>query len=424
MEGYDMTIFESIILTIFDVTCYVLVSQSLLEKKARKSYLLVCILFFSVVGGIESNLVDGWYNTLILGVLLIIMTYILYKQKLLENIYVYLISSIFILSIQLLSVLPLLLIFGDISYNFKNGLIAQSIFLASIFLVTKFIPIHYIYDFVINKNKVFKYLIINTFIILLFVLVYWNISINGFLENLISISTLSLVIIYINFIILKNSLKNEQALNKLKVNEQYMPVIDELISDIKARQHDFKNHLQALNMMIFAAKDKEDLLIRYEKYTGEIASKDELNEFLKYNNRVVSGFLYGKKSQAEAMNIKFSVQILEPVFESKLYDYEWIELFGIFIDNAIETNVENNEIIVIIDKEKDMNVLIVKNKHPYLEKEILKNMFNRGVSSKSKSNRGYGLNNVKQIVTKYHGSIEAYNESGADNFVVLKALIP
>jgi sensor histidine kinase regulating citrate/malate metabolism len=192
------------------------------------------------------------------------------------------------------------------------------------------------------------------------------------------------------------------------------------------RQHDFKNHLQALNMMIYASKDKEELTKRFEAYTGQIAYKDELNEFLKYSNKVIAGFLYGKKSQAEAQNIKFSIHINEPIFESKLNDYEWIELFGILIDNAMETGVEDNEIIVIIDKEEDMNLLMVKNKHPYLEIETIRNMFNKGVSSKSKAkvSRGYGLYNIKQIVTKYHGSIEAYNEAGAENFVVLKALIP
>ncbi|PKM52332.1 MAG: hypothetical protein CVV02_02905 [Firmicutes bacterium HGW-Firmicutes-7] len=420
-----MTMFEAIILSVFDVVSNIFIAKKLLSKNSiDKSKLFFWGIAASILIGVQGNMIDEWYTVILAGLIVIVMLFFLYKQRFIETIYLYLISSVILMSIQIITIIPLKLIFGEITYSFNIGLIAQTANILLAICVYLFIPIHYVYQFVINKNKVFKYLTVNAFLIMVLLAAYWYINIDGMIENLISITTLSLVIIFVNFIILKNSLMNEHTLNKLKVNEQYMPIIDELISDIKARQHDFKNHLQALGMMIFAAKDKEDMLQRYEKYTGQIASKEELNEFLKYNNRVIAGFLYGKKSQAEAMNIKFTIQILEHVFVSKIYDYEWIELFGILIDNAMETNVEDNEIVVIIDKEKDMNILIVKNKHPYLEKEILKNMFNKGVSSKAKANRGYGLYNVKQIVTKYHGSIEAYNEAGAHNYVVLKALIP
>lgn len=422
-----MSILQAIIINTFDIFIYILLTTKLLQLKVYlKKHISYSILYGIFGGIINVNFHAQWYSAIISAVIVLSMIYLVYKKTFFETIYIYLISTILLMAQQLLILIPLRFIFIGIEINFQVALIAQLFNLIITIFIIKFVPIYYIYHFVIIKNKVFEYIIINAFITIFLLLIYWNINLEGVIENLVSITAISLIIIFINFTILRNSLKNEHTLNKLKVNEQYMPIIDELISDIKMRQHDFKNHLQALHMMIYASKDKEELMKRFEAYTGQIANKDELNEFLKYSNKVIAGFLYGKKSQAEAQHIKFSIQIKEPVFDSKLNDYEWIELFGILIDNAMETSVEDNEIIVMIDKEKDMNLLVVKNKHPYLEKEIIKNMFNKGVSSKSKSkaSRGYGLYNVKQIVIKYHGSIEAYNEAGAENFVVLKALIP
>lgn len=422
-----MNIYESAILTMFDVIMYTFISSKLVGSKIKLNKLILYTLFFGICGGSIVNLSnDQWYYTIIVVSIVLGLIYVLHRKSFYETIYICLISMIILLAINILTLIPVRIMFVGVDMSFHTGLIAQSFNLIVALIIFKLIPIQYIYHFVLVKNKVFQYLIINAFVTVFLIYIYWDIDLEGVIENLVAITALSLIIIFINFTILKNSLKNEHALNKLKVNEQYLPIIDELISDIRIRQHDFKNHLQALNMMIYAAKDKEDLIKRFEAYNGQLAHKDELGEFLRFSNKVIAGFLYAKKSQAEAQNIKFSIHINEPIFVSKLNDYEWIELFGILIDNAMETGVEDNEIIVIIDKEEDMNLLMVKNKHPYLEIETIRNMFNKGVSSKSKVkvSRGYGLYNVKQIVTKYHGSIEAYNEAGIENFVVLKALIP
>lgn len=423
-----MTIYQAIVLSVIDIILYILISQKLLEKKVSIRKLIGYATVIGISGGVINFLISGeWYASIIAALLMLVMCHFLYKRKFVETIYIYLISTVIIIAINVLNLIPIMLVVSNIEVNFINGLIAQSLNLVLVLAIVKWVPIYYIYRFVLIKNRVFEYIIINAFITVFLLLIYWNIDLEGILENLVAITALSLIIIFINFTILKNSLMNEHAYNKLKVNEQYLPIIDELISDIRMRQHDFKNHLQALNMMIYASKDKEDMIKRFESYHGQIAYKEEINEFLKYSNKVIAGFLYGKKSQAEAQNIKFNIFINEHTSESKVHDYEWIEILGILIDNAIETGVEDNEIIVIIDKEEDMNMLMVKNKHPYLEKEVIHNMFNKGVSSKSKVkiSRGYGLYNVKKIISKYKGSIEAYNEAGPEkNFVVLKALIP
>ncbi len=47
-----------------------------------------------------------------------------------------------------------------------------------------------------------------------------------------------------------------------------------------------------------------------------------------------------------------------------------------------------------------MNVIEIRNKHPYLNVESINKIFNKGYSTKSSNKRGYGLYNTKEIVKK------------------------
>ncbi len=423
-----MTLIESCLLSVIDALMYILLSNALLKKENDLKKLFGFALVFGAIVGIISTAYHGeWYSPVLSAFVSFGMMVLLHKKTTFQTIYLYLISTVILMVIQSITLLPTKMLLGELAITFEIGAVAQTVNLILSLFVIRFIPISYLFHFVLIKNRVFEYIVTNAFVTMFLIVIYWNVNIDSIIENLVSISALSLVIIFINFGMLKNSLKNETTANKLKAHEQYLPVIDELISDIRTRQHDFKNHIQALGMMVYTSKSMEEVTKRFEEYTGQLANKDELNTLLQYQNKIIAGFLYGKKAQAEANNIKLDIYVKEEKYRSILHEYEWIEILGVLIDNAIEARNEEGflkEISVTIDKEKDMNLIVVKNKHPYLEKEIMKNIFNKGFSSKSKTGRGYGLYNVRQIVNKYRGSIEAYNEDCGDNYVVFKVLLP
>lgn len=423
-----MTLIQSCLLSIVDAIMYIFLSNSLLKKKNDVAKLVLYAGIFGTIVGMISTVYHGeWYSPVLSAVVSFSMMVLLHKKTAFQTIYLYLISTVILMVIQAITLLPTKIFLGELAINFEIGAVAQTVNLFLVLVVIRFIPISYLFHFVLIKNKVFEYIVTNAFVTMFLIVIYWNVNIDSIIENLVSISALSLVIIFINFGMLKNSLKNETTANKLKAHEQYLPVIDELISDIRTRQHDFKNHIQALGMMVYTSKSMEELTRRFEEYSGQLANKDELNTLLQYQNKIIAGFLYGKKAQAEANNITLDIYIKEEKYRSIMHEYEWIEILGILIDNAIEAGNSDDvlkDISVTIDKEKDMNLIVVKNKYPYLEKEIMKNIFNKGFSSKSKTGRGYGLYNVRQIVNKYKGSIEAYNEDCGENYVVFKVLLP
>ncbi|WP_144275995.1 sensor histidine kinase [Gottschalkia acidurici] len=311
----------------------------------------------------------------------------------------------------------------ELDNSFNDGLTAHTIILPITIAISRLLPINIVFNYVNKDNRVFKYLSLNIFIILISLLAYWYIDVNGVLKNIIAIAVVLTWVILVNFVLLKNGLKNELEEQQLRIYEEYLPVIDELISEIRKRQHEFDNHIQALKMITVTSEDYESVIGSMKHYMRDLEVTNDLKDLIKIDNKILAGFLYNKIKNAEKLDIQFDIIIQDYEFNTGLKDYEVVEVMGNLINNAFETNIENNSVILIISKEKDMNVIEIRNKHPYLKKENLDKIFSKGFSTKSSTGRGYGLYNVKKIVEKYNGKIEILNKSYRDeNYVVFKVL--
>jgi signal transduction histidine kinase len=311
----------------------------------------------------------------------------------------------------------------NITYSFEIGLIAQSLGLLIIIAVTKYLPIDILISYSIKKNRVFKYLILNIFVVLVSIGLYWYIDIDGVLRNIISVAVLTIGIIFINFVLMENGLKNELEEQQLRTYETYLPIIDELINELRIKQHEYDNHIQALNMIAITSEDYETVARPIEDYISTLEISNNLGDLIKLDKKVLVGFLYSRIKSAEELGIDFQIIIEDYQFKLELHDYELIEIIGSLINNAFETGVEDNSVIVKLSKEKDINVIEVRNKHPYLKRENIDKIFNMGFSTKSHVGRGYGLYNVDKILKKYGGEIQVSNETYCEeNYLVFKIL--
>ncbi len=423
-----MTLKQGIIMTVFDVVGYILISNRLLmRKEINRVYMILYILVTSIAIALSGEYIPREYNIFIAGLILIIITKLIYKLSNIETICVYIISAVFVLCIQFFVLTILGSIVKNLEYNFYYGLICQTIGLGIILLICKRISISPIFQYVIDNNKIFIFLILNSFIVLGTLLFYWHVDIDGVIENMISVGFLSIGVIYINFVLLKNGLKNEYESRQLQIYEKYLPVIDELINELRVRQHEFDNHVQALKMISITGRNHEDIAESVKEYTKELDIKNDLGDLIKLDNKILAGFLYSKKKLAQQLGIDFKIIIENYVFETKLKNFELIEIVGNLIDNAFEARKENNVVRLVLSKEKDMNVIEVSNKHPYLKKDTLSTLFKKGFSTKmcvDNIKRGYGLHTVKELTRKYNGTIEVQNDIHEhDNYVVFRVLV-
>ena len=419
-----MELIELITLAVFDIIAYILVSKKIISyKNLNKGTYIIFTFIFSILVGLSRWYLPGNYSIIAPWFIVMGMVFILYRQGIRRTIYLCIISTTIILSIQFAVVIIFKLLGKELEFTFLNGLAAQSFGLLLAILISVYIPINLIFQYVVD-NKIFRFLIPNLFVILFSLLLYWNMDIDGVFRNIISIAVISAGIIYVNFVLIKEGIKNEYEKRQLQTYENYLPVIDELIGELKIKQHEFDNHIQALNMLAVTGTGWEKIIDSMEDYISNLGTDSDLGTLIKLDNKVLAGFLYSNMKKAENLNMEFQIIIKDYGFNVKLRDYELIEVIGNLINNAFEAETENNIVILKLKREGDMNIAEIRNKHSYLKQENISRMFNKGFSTKSDSNRGCGLYNVRKILRKYGGEIEVFNEMvDGDNYIVFRVLL-
>ncbi|MDF2819702.1 MAG: histidine kinase, gyrase and HSP90-like Atpase [Clostridiales bacterium] len=412
----------------FDICMLVLVANRILksEKKPKLIKIIIVIPIFAILLGISGvhtpNKIIGLLLNTILACFMLI---ILYRRPIIETSFIYFINLIIVTCVQLVIITIIKLVMGKIEMTFSYGIVAQSAGLVLIAIVSLYTPFELIYRFIRTKNKIVRFLIANGYALILFVAIYWNMDIHGMTKNLLSILMLSTMVAFINGVLLSKGWKDKFEEQELNIYKTYIPVVEQLIDDIRARQHEFDNHIQALKMIEEIRTEDDEISDLVKEYTSDIFEKNKWNSLIKFNNKIFSGFIYSKKKEAEQKGIEFDV-ILDTYFiDTVLKDYQLIEIAGVLINNAFEAiaDLPEKHVILQVGKEKDMNSIEVKNRHPYLKDEIINNMFKKGFSTKSKEKRGYGLFNLQRLINSNEGKIEVFNENLDENYVVVKVLL-
>lgn len=421
----DMTLIQRILMGAFDITFYIIISRKLLEhKNLNKKVCALYVLFLSLITAIVGGSLKEQYDFIITSMIVLIMTYNLYKRDILETIYLYVLSLVIIIFIQFFTVFLLEIFTGRVNFSFFFGMVSQSMSLFMVLLISKYLPINLIFLFTIKNNKTIKILTLNLLCLSISILFYWYIDMDGILRNIISMLVLFIGIIFVNFVLFKKGLSEEYMERQLQVYEKYLPIIDQLIEELRKQQHEYDNHIQALKMLTTVNTDYESIIKSMLKYTDQLEIKNDLGKLIKLDNKVLAGIIYSKQKLAEKKDIHFEIVINDYNFSTRLLDYELVEVIGNLINNAFETEVEDNTVKLILSKNQDMDIIEVRNKYPYLRYEVINNMFKKGFSTKEGKSRGYGLHNIKEIIEKHKGEITVSNEKYAnDNYVAIKIII-
>ena len=190
---------------------------------------------------------------------------------------------------------------------------------------------------------------------------------------------------------------------EVQMYETYNHAFEETIMTIRARQHEFENHINAINCMRYTVTDYEKLLIAQEQYCEKVLRENKLNALLKLDiEPVVIGFLYSKITLAEEKGITVNYEIQSVNIGEKIAIYEFVELIGILFDNAVDALEEKEckKIIIKLQSEDNNSISleIANTSRRYLNSEIEK-FCSYGYSTKGEK-RGVGLSRVTEIAQK------------------------
>lgn len=421
---------EMSIISLLDLMGYLIISSRLvgdiifLYEKKKLITIITFMLLLSFVMGMIGFSSIGKYIYIWGFIASILFIYLIYRKNLKETVYIYIISTVILLIVQYL-VLAILLVFNvDKVFDFKSGLLAQILILPILILLNKYIPLNLLLNFISKKNKVFTCLILNMLVVLMSILVYKYIFMEGLLRDILIIAILSIGLLFVNLVIIKNGLVNEYEEQMLSTYKKYLPIIDELVKELKSKQHEFDNHMQALNMITITSTDYESLVHLMKRYIEDLNLSDGLEKLVKLDNKILAGFLYEKTIKSKENNIDFQIEIYDYDFKSNLKDYQLIEVIGNLIDNSFETDIDNNKVKLILKREGNMSAIEVKNVHSYIDVNTLSKFFTLGYSTKFNNEHGYGLSNIKKIINNTNGSISVQNETmDGVNYIVFRILL-
>ena len=226
--------------------------------------------------------------------------------------------------------------------------------------------------------------------------------------------------------------ENEKKLKakELQMYEIYNRTFEEAIITIRARQHEFDNHIQAIKCLQYIIEEPNELIKAQNEYCDKVLNENSFNKLLKlYTEPILTGFLYSKLMNAQEQGIKVHHEVHTIELRNRVNVCELIEVIGILLDNATEALLSENIfdrilIIKILQEEKDTFSVEVSNRSRKYTNSDIEKFCLYGYSTKGED-RGIGLARAKEITQKYDAEfyIEniSYNEK---NFLCFKLVFP
>lgn len=201
-----------------------------------------------------------------------------------------------------------------------------------------------------------------------------------------------------------------QARRRTALLEQYLPLVEELIEQVRARQHDFNNQMMAVAAAVSTARDLQEAQEAVTALLQHVRLDGADKELLKCDSKVISGLLFGKMKQAEFKQVRVEVTIAGAFLRRVLSEADWVEVIAILLDNAIEAAAPGDVLYAKAIEEGDSLRFSVLNPHAALTNMEFIQMFRRGWSTKGEAGHGYGLYNVRQIMERHGGKIITGND--------------
>ena len=190
-----------------------------------------------------------------------------------------------------------------------------------------------------------------------------------------------------------------------------------LHQSIRRLKHDMKNHL----MVIGSYMNGGDYDAAKE-YTSEILDKlNAVHSYIETGNSLMNHIINEKLEQARQKGILIKAEIENLSFkEMKSMDFS--AMLSNLLDNAIEASEKETgirpEMVVNIFQKRGYEVVCVKNR---VSKSVLQENPTLSSTKEEGEIHGMGILQTKEIVEKYHGMCDFYEE---DHFFCACAFIP
>ena len=412
---------------LLECALFVIFASALLNKKIYFNHRLLsfslAILGQALYKLIPTNYQSEYILFLITAFAFILAMYITLNTTIKDCVFSFFLTYICVILIQFPYILLDMFFIKIKDYDIRSTIgLLYSICVALI--LKRFFNIDKLFSKFFKKIGIFTLLICNVFVCSIILSFYYKTNTSDFKQLAIYFFFSFMIIVYCNIILYNQFKRIKHNEKKLAAYDEYMPVINQLITQVRTRQHHHANEIQTIISLMHIHNDYDSLTNAMKEYINNPPLANPPEYLLKLNLRLVSGFLYQKEQMAATKGITIHYNFATYNLHSQTPEYILIELFGIMLDNAIEA-VSNGSIIEVnISSENGQICFQTRNDGFILTQEDRNNFFQKGYSSKKETNQkhfGLGLYHLKQVVIEeYSGSVALWN---IDNDIVLKITV-
>lgn len=395
----------SLLYVVFEAIAVLLLLHTLYGKKICWNIYSIAFVVIDYILMLATKLFGVSQNlSVMIYPLLAIYCFVQFKSKIQEIIVNIVLAVIMLLGIQLI---PLLVfgILGELLIGYENVAIVISnlIILIIAIVLYKKVDLHTIsLTFQRNSKLIGLILLLESTLVFLLIFQYKNAYGKVPIKyTVISGIMVLIIILCIHGLLYRIKYQEKQA--ELEAYKTYSAAFSDLITQIRARQHEFDNHISALCNLHYICKDYDELVQEQSKYAKDVISNNRFHKLLVSGNPVIAGFLYGKLSSIQEQGIEVTYTFHISEFTSKIPVYLVVELVGNLLKNAVEavkTQQVEKQIHFSCTENENEFCLGVRNRSEKIPLDEIGRFFEKGYSSKG-SGRGLGLYNVKEICEKY-----------------------
>lgn len=202
----------------------------------------------------------------------------------------------------------------------------------------------------------------------------------------------------------KEKYDTKEKLLKQEMLETYNTAFYDMITEMRMRQHNFNNQLNAILGLHKTTSSFEELIAKQREYCDVVLKENKYYKILgSSDNPILAGFLYQKFLEADRKDIQVAYEISLERIANKEDIYELVEMIGILMDNAIESAEQQADdcktiAITFITEDKGLHFSI-RNRSDMIKNQEIERMFQAGYSTKG-TGRGLGLPKVKETLLK------------------------
>lgn len=205
---------------------------------------------------------------------------------------------------------------------------------------------------------------------------------------------------------------------ELKIYKLYIHPLEELTKDIRARQHEFDNHMNAVLNMHVTIDNYDELVAAQSAYCKEIYEAKGVSTpaLLRISDKILAGFLYSKILGAPTY-AKVEIQVLSQQIITYVSEHNLVEILGTLVDNAFEAATPQLPLVeMVLDSKEDKLIFMIRNQVQGLTMGDISRFFQKGYTTKdNRECRGLGLYQANMIAQQFGGEITVELTDGEES---------